>query len=94
MKRIVYLILLLNTFAFSSTSPFNISHFEGLSQHERYNYIHQFEYWQVSNPDSLAGLFDTMWQVANQQSDIHATIAINYYCAFSYLTPGFTIPNN
>lgn len=94
MKRIIYLVLLLKAIAFSAPSYWNSSQFEQLSDEERYQYVHEFNYWEITQPDSLQAIFIDMWQIADQKSDIRSTLAIQYYCAFSYLTPGFSIPYN
>ncbi len=94
MKLIVYLILLINTVAYSSTKQWNAKYFENITNEERFHFVHDFEYWKVSNPDTLQHLFKQMWEIADKQTDIRTTLAINYYCTFSYLTPGFTIPFN
>lgn len=86
--------MLINATAFSTPSFWSASHFSQLSNLERYQFIHEFDYWKINNPDSLHDIFIDMWQITDQKSDIRSKLAIQYYCTFSYQTPGFSMPFN
>lgn len=94
MKRIIYFIFFLHALLWGNTKSWDAVYFEELSNDDRYNYVHQFEYWKIKNPDSLAFIFREMMDRTDRASDIKSSIAIRYYCTFSILTPGFKIPNN
>lgn len=91
-----YFFLLIFIFSFWKTqaqSDFNIEAFTNMSNHERYDYIQNHEFWKLTDNSKLASIHQKILEIVKQKKDIRSTLAIQFYIVNSYGQPNYNLPS-
>jgi hypothetical protein len=74
-------------------STWSAEDFSNFSFQERYQYIHDYEFWKITDNKALADLHQNMLNIAEEQNDIRSILAIHFYMVSSFGQPNYQLPN-
>ncbi len=75
-----------------SQSNWSSTSFKQMSSKERFNYVHSYPFWKVTDFNELSKIHKEMLSIAESQNDKRTSIAIKYHSSLASQNANYKIP--